>query len=545
MRIQHIIYTMLIALSTAVLTSCYEDEGNYDYRDIDEIQVDFPGHIGTDNKIRFAERQGKTLTITPEVECLDKSHLTYLWERYTSGTETEILKKEKDVTLPLLVGDEATLQWKVGTYKLRFTVTDTVTLQSCQKLVNITVKSVTPIGVQVLTTTDGKSDISVIEDNNFIEGQDEASVSLNYYSSQNDGEKLNGEGRNINWYYSSDGSALLAMTNEDGCSINMSNFKPNITFDQLFEETPTNIKRMVNALGTFMVYADDNVYNLDASYGFVLEDNPTFEPTFGSEDEMEFAPEASYVSSESGFMGGSLIYGNIAYCPRQHRFLNYDWYNDPTPGIPWPMQKLGDDPYAVFDPADINANSLIGMDYGSYTNYQFSQHQWALFESENDNGKYLTIYRFNDEGYESDKATYALKQTIATEKANTDLLNTNCFQMSTLIDGIGFFSTPDGVYSLNVNNTSNGVSELFTPTGNEKVTMIRLLKYQQNDDDTRAVNKTFFSRLSKSLYIATWDGTQGRIYRIALTEDGLLDSSVEMDKWEGFGEIKDMCFRLQ
>lgn len=97
MRIQHIIYTMLIALSTAVLMSCYEDKGNYDYRDIDEIQVNFPGHIGTDNKIRYAERQGETLAITPEVECLDKSHLTYLWERYTDGVETETLKKTKGV----------------------------------------------------------------------------------------------------------------------------------------------------------------------------------------------------------------------------------------------------------------------------------------------------------------------------------------------------------------------------------------------------------------------------------------------------------------
>ena len=545
MRIQHIIYTMLIALSTAVLTSCYEDEGNYDYRDIDEIQVDFPGHIGTDNKIRYAERQGETLNITPKVECLDKSHLTYLWERYTDGVETETLKKAKDISLPLLVGDDALLQWKVGTYKLRFTVTDTVTMQSCQKLVDVTVKSVTPIGVQVLTTNNGKSDISTIEDNDFIEGLDEATLTLDYYSSQNDGEKLNGEGRNINWNYSRNGSTLLAMTNEDGCSINMSDFKPNITFDQLFEETPGDIKRMVNALGTYLVYSSDNVYSLDASYGLIVEDEPIFEPIFGGGDEMEYAPEASYVSSESGFMGGSLIYGHIAYCPQQHCFLNYDWYNAPSPGMPWPMQKLGDDPYAVFDPSAIGANSLIGMDYGIYTNDSYFQNQWALFENDTDKGKSLVIYRFNDEGYDNDKATYDMKQTIATEKANSELLDVNCFQMSTLVDGVGFFSTPSGVYSLNVNNTSGDVSELFTPFGNEKVTMIRLLKYQQNDEDTRAVNKTFFSRLSKSLYIATWDGMQGRIYRIALTEDGILDSSVEMDKWEGFGEIKDMCFRLQ
>ncbi len=533
-------------MTTVGLTSCYDDKGNYDYVDIDDIKVEFPGNMGTDNDIRYAERQGNTLTITPNVECMDKSHLTYLWERYTTGVETEILKKEKDVTLPLLAGDDSNLQWKVGTYKLRFTVKDTVTQQTYQKLVNVTVKSVTPIGVQVLTTTDGESDISTIEDNDFIEGLEQPTITYNYFSQQNDGAKLDGEGRNINYFHSNDGSALIALTDHDGCSIDMTTFQPNIAYDDLFSEEPENIKRMVNTAGTYLVYADNNIYSLEAYDGLVLDDEPTFEPIFGSEEEMEYAPEASYVSSESGTMAGSLIYGNIAYCPQKEKFLLFDWYNEPMPGIPFPMQDMSEDPYAVFNPSNMSGSDLVGMDYGTYTNYLFSQNQWALFSTDTDKGKNLTLYRFNDEGYNDDKATYDLKQVIATDKSNTELSNVNCFQMSTLLDGIGFFSTPEGVYSFNVNEASNGLTELFTPSnGNERVTMIRLLKYQMNDESTRNVNPTFFSRLSKSLYIATWDGIQGRIYRIGLTEEGQLDSAVEMNQWDGFGEIKDMCFRLQ
>lgn len=546
MKIKHIIYTLLMAITTFGLTSCYDDKGNYDYVDIDDIKVEFPGNMGTESDIRFVERQGNTLNITPDVECMDKSHLTYLWERYTTGVETEVLKKDKDVSLSLTAGDDANLQWKVGTYKLRFTVKDTVTQQTCQKLVNVTVKSITPIGVQVLTTTDGESDISTIEDNDFIEGLEQPSVTYNYFSQQNDGMKLDGEGRNINYFHSSDGSALIALTDHDGCSIDMSTFQPNIAYDDLFSEEPDNIKRMVNTAGMYLVYADNNIYNLDATYGLVLDDEPTFEPVFGSEEEMEYAPEPSYVSSESGTMAGSLIYGNIAYSAEKHKFLLYDWYNEPMPGIPFPMQDMSEDPYAVFNPSDMNAGDLVGMDYGVYTNYLFSQNQWALFKNDTDNGTNLTLYRFNDEGYNDDKATYDKKQVIATDKSNTELAGVNCFQMSTLVDGIGFFSTPNGVYSLNANETSNGLTELFTPSnGNEQVTMIRLLKYQMNDESTRNVNSTFFSRLSKSLYIATWDGIQGRIYRIGLTEEGQLDSSIEMNEWDGFGEIKDMCFRLQ
>lgn len=546
MRIKHFIYTLLITMTSLGMASCYEDKGNYDYTDIDDIKVEFPGNIGTENDIRYAERQGDTLYITPDVECMDKSHLTYLWERYTKGVETEILKKERNVTLPLLVKEGAAIQWKVGTYKLRFTVKDTVTMQTCQKLVNVTVKSVTPVGVQVLTTTDGKTDISTIEDDNFIEGLEIPSVSYNYFSQRNQGKKLDGEGRNINWYYNEDGSALIVLTDHDGCSINMSTFKPNISFDNLFSEKPVNIKRMVNANGVYLVYADNNIYNLYATYGLVLDDEPAFEPIFGSEEEIEYAPEPSYVSSESGKMAGSLIYGNIAYNSKKGKFLLYDWYNAPMPGMPFPMQNLGDDPYAVFNPSNMNEDNLVGMDYGVYTYYNKSQNQWALFSKDTENGKSLTLYRFNDEGYENDKATYDLKQVVSTDKSNTELSNVNCFQMSTLVDGVSYFSTPDGVYSLNANEISNGLTELFTPSnGNEKVTMIRLLKYQQNDEDTQGINPTFFSHISKSLYIATWDGIQGRIYRIGVSEEGQLDSAVEMNEWDGFGEIKDMCFRLQ
>ena len=548
MKINNIIKGAILTLLTCTMASCYEDKGNYDYIDIDDIKVEFPGNMGTEDNIRYVERQGNTLTIQPEISCQDKSHLTYTWERYTNGVETEILKKDKDVSLPLLVGDDADLQWKVGGYKLRFTVKDTVTQQTCQKLVNVTVKSVTPIGVQVLTTQDGKSDISCIEDDNFIEGQTPASITYNYFSQQNNGKKLNGEGRNVNWYYNSDGSALLAFTDQDGCSIDMSTYKPNIEYDEIFDEEPENIKRMVNCFGTYLVYADNNVYNMDVSSGLNLEDEdeqPSFEPIFGSEEEMEYAPEASYISSESGFLSGSLIYGNIAYSPSQDAFMLYDWYNAPSPGLPWPMQNLGDDPYAVFNPSKVNSGELVGMDYGGYTYYKTSQNQWALFKNETENGNSITLFHFNDEAYESDKATYDLKQVIATDKSNSELTDVNCFQMSTLVDGIGFFSTPSGVYSLNVNQLSSGTTELFTPSGNEQVTMIRLLKYQHADDETKSINSTFYEHESKSLYIATWDGIQGRIYRIALTEEGQLDSSVEMEEWDGFGEIKDMCFRLQ
>lgn len=530
------------------LFSCYDDKGNYDYREIDEIKVSFPGNTGTDDNIKFVQKLGEQLSIHPEVTCENKENLVYKWERYTYQTDTEILKNANDLDLTLEYGEEAALAWKVGSYSLRYTVQDTITGQTTQKLVHLTVRSITPVGLYVLHGDANETDMGTIEDDNFVDGLTDAIVTPDYYSSQNEGEKLSGEGRGCNWFYGNGNPGMMVFTNHDGKYITTTTFKNEMSFAELFQgDVPTgDIRKLAVSDGIVCLHAENNLYYMDVMYGIDMESPDAFTPVFSSDNQFQqWVPVSGYFFSDSGFMGSNLNYGILAYSESRSSFILYDWYNAPTPSYPWPLRPCADDPNnPAFDPsAETNGMTLIGMDYGVATYSGGSQHQWAMFRNDKD-GSIMT-YHFNDEAYDDDKATYDMASTIATTKLHTELLDMNCFQMSPLTEGIGFFSTPSGVYSLDmINGMNDAVNELFTAEGIEKITKIKMLKF--NDSTVPEVANTIFDEMKGvCLYVTTWDGMQGRIYRLFVDAEGGLDSSREVAKYEGFKEIKDLCFRLQ
>lgn len=534
-------------LVAVLLCACYEDKGNYDYREIDEIKLSFPGNIGTEDNIKYVRKLGEMLSIHPEVTCLNKENLTYRWERYTDRTEVEILKNTQNLDLELEYGEGAALAWKSGGYSLRYTVKDTVSGQTTQKLIHLTVRSITPVGVYVLHGDASETDMGTIEDDNFVDGLTDGIVTPDYYSSRNEGQKLEGEGCGCCWFYGDGNPGMFVFTNRDGKYINTTSFHNDMDYEALFEgDVPTADLRRLTAesSGMVYVYADDNVYTIDVMYG--IEEGSSFSPMFAGSEYAQVRPVPGYFFSDAGFMDGGVNLGPLAYSISRTAFVIYNWYAAPKPGDIWPLSSCGDDPNSgVFNPNDMSGQQLIGLDYGKSTNYGVSQHQWALLRKEKDNS--IVVYHFDDEAYYEDKPTYDMASTLASDKLHPELLDLNCFQMSPLTEGIGFFSTPSGVYSLDmVNGMTDSANELFTPeSSGECITKIKLLKFNDNSV-VEGVNQVFKSMQGLCLYVATWDGTQGRIYSLYVDAEGGMDSERgEVKKYEGFKEIKDICFRLQ
>lgn len=530
-----------LSLLVVSLTSCFEDKGNYDYKDIDEIKVSFPGNMGTETNIMYAQKLGEKLSIHPDVTYGDSSALMYEWDVFEGNRDTKLLKRTKNLDIPLEYGEDAVQPWAVGGYSLQYTVTDTITKQSIRKLLHLTVRSITPVGVYVLDGDKDSTDLTTIEDDDFSEGLATPIITRNYYSSVN-GSKMKGEGRNISWWYVTNGGAytgLLACTSQDLQLIDMKTFKKAGDLKTLSAYTPVKGLPLMGyvsyASGNGMLYTQSNIYKLsqDEDYG-----------SLGLENEVKrggIVP--GYYFSDGGNLAGSLNYADLSYDKENNRFIQYDWYNAPSTQYEWPINLLGDDPNGpLFNPKDMKGLELLGLDYGVPTNYQVSQNQWAMFRKTSDNS--IIACRINDEAYDNDEPSYDIYKTIATDRKNTELATMNGFQMSTLTDGIGFFSTPTAVFGLDIINGSD-VSQLFVPdNSNEQITKIKLLKYNYMED-MESVNGTFYGRRGLSLYITTWDGQQGRLYRLPLTAEGQVDSSRPTDKWEGFKEIKDICFRLQ
>lgn len=530
-----------------IFGSCYDDKGNYDYQTIDEIKVTFPGSTGKDGNVIYAQKIGEQLVIHPEIAYPDMENLSFTWEKYKDNRskETVLLKHAKDLELALEPGDEdAVFKWNVGTYSFRFTIKDTVTGQELQRLVKVVVRSTTPIGVYVLHGNESESDLATIENSDFMEGLEEPLLTLDYYSSKNS-QKLQGAGRGIIWLYSGV-PGLLVVTDRDGKYINTTTFENIGDLGEICEaDAEKNIQRMGfdGSGGMVYVYTREQIYTLSLG-----DEGPEYTrwKSFASQKEFNaWDPVPGYFFSDFGFMDNSVCWTSLAYSRAQHSFMLIDYYYSPyLPAL------CGDDPYnPKFNPQTVMADmSLIGIDYGrDYPDSYYTQDQWAI--ARKDNGQAIVVLRFNQEGESLEKATCDIQTTLANVQLHPELLAMNCFQMSQDVDGLGYFSTPEGVYSLDVVNGLSGETEpLFTPDNpGEEIQKIKLLKYNDSSlvEEEETLNATFTERLGLSLYVSTWDGTQGRLYRLFLNGEGGIDNTHETEIYEGFNEIRDICFRLQ
>lgn len=153
-----IIQLILLTVWSALGMSCYDDKGNYNYEDINEVKI---GGILQDrayDKFSFLD----TLEIYPTIEGSfykeDLSNYSFEWklipERGASEEEDYVVSREKDLVLPIIVNP--------GEYSGFFKVKDNVanTEWGVQFTVNVT--TMTSEGWMILCEQDGKARMDLI-----------------------------------------------------------------------------------------------------------------------------------------------------------------------------------------------------------------------------------------------------------------------------------------------------------------------------------------------------------------------------------------------
>jgi len=146
-------YILWLALITPILFSCTEDKGNYDYIDLNEVEIDGI----EDDYLRLYEGN---LIIEPEISQTlhsDESSLEYLWTIVNENlyvADIDTLSKEKNL-------DYQNIQLNKGKYILRLKVTDVSQdlywdFQSSLKVATF------PDGLQILSNTNGNAQFSVL-----------------------------------------------------------------------------------------------------------------------------------------------------------------------------------------------------------------------------------------------------------------------------------------------------------------------------------------------------------------------------------------------
>ena len=164
MNIRKIVYIFATLL---VVSSCYKDKGNYDYRDINEIEI-----AGIAES--YARDMEETLIIKPQItgtQYSDVSRFTYEWEIVNEIVSTDLNLEYVVTTTP-------------GTKICRFIVTDKETNIKAYKRFGLNVSSSTAGDlIMVLSKYQGRAEMSYLRllNKEEIGMGKEANWAINYY----------------------------------------------------------------------------------------------------------------------------------------------------------------------------------------------------------------------------------------------------------------------------------------------------------------------------------------------------------------------------
>ena len=139
---------LLLVLGNWMLSSCYKDEGNYDYHEINEVTIGVKGFVDTTyNVTAFVD----TISIKPEItfKLEDNKNLIYEWKLISANIGN---RKEYDL------GNSHELFFPVeltaGNYSLYFKITDTVNTVEYLKMTSVVVQNIQSSGWIVLGEND-------------------------------------------------------------------------------------------------------------------------------------------------------------------------------------------------------------------------------------------------------------------------------------------------------------------------------------------------------------------------------------------------------
>ncbi len=154
------IYNLLLLCMTTVFAGCYDDLGNYDYKDLNEVTINGIKGEGFYEVIAHLD----TLRIVPELESsLDgEKDYTYEWKFIPQGADKNVVGD----TVNYVVAETRDLNWPVvgdaGEYRCFYTVTDQETgIRFTQKFF-MKISTLTSEGWMVLCDQNGEARLDMI-----------------------------------------------------------------------------------------------------------------------------------------------------------------------------------------------------------------------------------------------------------------------------------------------------------------------------------------------------------------------------------------------
>lgn len=479
-----------------LLWGCYDDKGNYDYHDLPVLEIDT---VGIKNE--RTQEQMSVLKIEPDIRYDgSKEDLIYLWVMYPKN---EVYNKDKGkYPEAIKLSEQPVLEYVLDVpankYVVRLTVTDKINKTSSFMTFQVEVLSAFSKGLMVLAEKEGAFDVDLVHSLRLeptLEA-DKEGVIRNIYSVCNQ-EKLYA----AKSLYQKNNKVYI-FTEDGGVRLN------NITFEQ--ETDYNDLFLMPEAIASPMA--------LETSFNnmFYIINGKTLHSVFGTGrfstpllGDYEAAPFLTERKRISGVNGPNLV----IYDTKHQRFMQLPLfgkklgvYEAMTPGAPFDLNQIG--------------MKLMHMENG------YNDYCYHVFLDEKTGTWYLYVINLN---------TVAQGPILKADMAGcADISEHTLYAFGTRGE-VCYYAADNKVYLYDYKNSNLSSTDGGYCFGmNEKVAVLKVFKSpsDQNLD-------------SKLLLVATNDAEtgEGRVYILEVNEHTGIVNKSTVKMFDGFGMIKDLCFK--
>jgi len=504
---KRILFFILTGLYLIIgVTSCFNDEGNYDYVDLPDFYVDTTGIISYHLVTQF-----ETLAIPSRlVYAGDKSGLDFIWAIYRSGGGQSTVTAD---TLAHTENFSAPITVTPGSYYLEFCAIERATGVRATQRYSLTVESANGAGLLAFYQKNGAGDCDLIRTPLFISALQESSVKRSLYTQANPGHPLTGEPIRMGTVSSGTNQYINLLTESD--IVRLSAIDMTITFDfnGIFWTAPSVCKPE----GWY--FSGDEL---------LINDGLAYVTIVGWSNGMPLFPgpkvlmNGEYRASPHGIIS----YANcvIIYDELAKRFLHCtEWSSELT------LPSTG----GAFDMTSVGKEQLY-LDNG-FTDVSATYYGYSVMQTPG-NPAQRSLYVFKTNGNASNCSGVAVID-LSTCPA---IAQANLFAVSSL-GPILYYATDNSIYKstfgLSDQSLAAPSAASWTCPAGETVTCMRLFKHAGIGLSESAV--------CKYLLVATWNGSEGKVYIFSANIASGELSAAPVETYGQFGHIKDLQFKAQ
>lgn len=504
MRKSIILITLLWGIATGLLTSCYDDKGNYDYIMLNEVEIDTAGC----NMVEALSIQRYDhITIEPNIyyngERVNDNEnvpLDYMWTLYSQSTVAGSYEYVNDTLgySPRLDTDVTTL---AGTYLLQLTVTQRETGVEEYFIMPCLVEESITAGWMLLyerANQPGTSDVGLVVNSlvkkNITAAQEREFWDL--YSASNQ-EPLQGTPVRIIRPIASLASGtdpVICLTSTDLVGINNTTFQKVTNFEDFFYtapdvKAPTWYGPASRGMLRHFLINDNKIHTVDYSSATT---GGNYMGDAKSADYGELAPWGSDISNTNY----AVVYDQTNGC----FYHIVQFTTDVTPFEP-------QSPTAAFDVNNVGA-TLLASDWGRGTGSPMDGYDYFLMG--NGSNRYLAIANFSATATDTNVGIGWYDITASPGITEATSIAAACNGEYVL------YGSGNKVYNLLYNTSDIAQEAWVAPSTDEEVTCVRISKYYYAVFMLTGI----MPNSNTVVHIATWNETtkEGKLYQYTINQ---------------------------